>query len=159
MNRNLTVAGVADISSSFMVNDMVLMPMSTAQDMFNRESVTTVMLAPTSMSDMDSLLASVKAKYPELEVITQQDLLNSIDDMMANTRTFLNGINAVMLMVAGIVTLLVMVMSVSERTKRIGMLRAIGAQPVQGAHDGRSDESIIVCLLGSALGIVSSSSS
>ena len=153
MNRNLTVAGIADISDSFMVNDMVLMPLSTAQDMFNRESVTTVLLAPTSMGDMDSLLAAVKAKFPELEVITQQDLLDSIDAMMANTRTFLNGINAVMLMVAGIVTLMVMVMSVSERTKEIGMLRAIGASRVKVLMMV-IDESIIVCLLGSALGIV-----
>jgi putative ABC transport system permease protein len=153
MNRKLTVAGVADISDSFMVNDMVLMSLSTGQDMFNRESVTTVLLAPTSMGEMDSLLSAVKEKYPELEVITQQDLLDSIDAMMANTRTFLNGINAVMLMVAGIVTLMVMVMSVSERTKEIGMLRAIGASRVKVLMMV-IDESIIICLLGSALGIV-----
>jgi putative ABC transport system permease protein len=153
MNRNLTVTGIADYSDSFMVNDMVVMPLSAAQDMFNRESVTTVILAPASMGDMDSLLAAVNAKFPELEVITQQDLLDSIDAMMANTRTFLNGINAVMLMVAGIVTLMVMVMSVSERTKEIGMLRAIGASRVKVLMMV-IDESIIICLLGSALGIV-----
>jgi putative ABC transport system permease protein len=153
MNRDLTVAGIADVSESFMVNDMVLMPLSTAQDMFNRESVTTVMLAPASMSEMDGLISAVKAKFPELELITQQDLLDSIDEMMANTRTFLNGINAVMLMVAGIVTLMVMVMSVSERTKEIGMLRAIGASRLKVLLMV-IDESLIIRLLGSALGIV-----
>jgi putative ABC transport system permease protein len=153
MNRDLKVVGIADNSDSFIVNNMVLMPLSTAQDMFNRPSVTTVLLAPKSLGDMDALTSSVNAQFPELEVVTQKELLGSINEMMASTRTFLGGINAVMLMVAGIVTLMVMVMSVSERTKEIGMLRAIGAS--------RSkvlmmviDESIIICLLGSALGIV-----
>lgn len=153
MNSNLTVVGIADASSSFMVNDMVMMPLSTAQEMFNRESVTTVLLAPSSMGEMDSLISAVKMKFPELELITQQDLLDSIDEMMTNTRTFLNGINAVMLMVAGIVTLMVMVMSVSERTKEIGMLRAIGASRFKVLLMV-VDESLIICLLGSALGIV-----
>jgi putative ABC transport system permease protein len=153
MNRNLTVAGIADVSDSFMVNNMVLMPLSTAQDMFNRESVITVLLAPASMGEMDSLISSVRTNFPQLELITQQDLLDGIDAMMANTRTFLNGINAVMLMVAGIVTLMVMVMSVSERTKEIGMLRAIGASRVK-VLTMIIDESIIICMLGSALGIV-----
>jgi putative ABC transport system permease protein len=153
MNRNMTVVGIADLSGSFMVNDMVLMPLSTAQDMFNRESVTTVLLAPESMSKMDNLIAAVKDKYPELELITQQDLLDSIDEMMANTSIFLGGINAVMLMVSGIVTLMVMVMSVSERTKEIGMLRAIGASRLKVLLMV-IDESVIICLLGSALGII-----
>jgi putative ABC transport system permease protein len=129
------------------------MPLSTAQDMFNRESVSTVLLAPESMSGMDNLITAVKDKYPELELITQQDLLDSIDEMMANTSMFLGGINAVMLMVSGIVTLMVMVMSVSERTKEIGMLRAIGASRLKVLLMV-IDESVIICLLGSALGIV-----
>jgi|SRR5271157_765323 len=153
MNTELKVTGIADYSSSFMVNNMAMMPLSTAQDTFNRPSVTTVLLAPASLDAMNALEASVKDKYPELEVLTQKDLLDSINDMMANTRTFLGGINAVMLMVAGIVTLMVMVMSVSERTKEIGMLRAIGASRFKVLLMV-IDESIIVCLLGSALGIV-----
>lgn len=153
MNRDLKVTGIADVSSSFMVNNMVMMPLSTAQNTFNTPSVTTVLLAPGSLDQMNALESSVKDKYPELDVVTQKDLLDGINSMMANTRTFLGGINAVMLMVAGIVTLMVMVMSVSERTKEIGMLRAIGASRFKVLLMV-IDESIIVCLLGSALGIV-----
>jgi hypothetical protein len=40
---------------------------------------------------MNALESSVKDKYPEHEVVTQKDLLDSINDMMANTRTFLGG--------------------------------------------------------------------
>lgn len=153
MNKDLKVVGIADTTSSSLTNNMVMMPLSTAQDLFNRLSITTVLLAPKSIDQMDSLESSVKAQSPELDVMTQKDLLNGIDDMMANIRMFFGGINAVMLMVAGVVTLLVMVMSVSERTKEIGMLRAIGASRFTILRMVIY-EAVIVCLLGSALGIV-----
>jgi ABC-type multidrug transport system fused ATPase/permease subunit len=73
--------------------------------------------------------------------------------MASMTHTFIGMIDLTMLIVAGVVTLMVMFMSVSERTKEFGMLRAIGAR--------RSriltlvlEEAVIVCIAGSVLGIL-----
>jgi putative ABC transport system permease protein len=153
MDRDLKVVGIADATSTSLTNNMVMMPLSTAQDIFNRPSVTTVLLTPGSIGEMDALVTSVKDRYPELETVTQKDMLDNIGAMMSTVNMFFGGINAVMLMVAGVVTLLVMVMSVSERTKEIGMLRAIGASRLS-VIELVVYESVIICLLGSALGIV-----
>jgi putative ABC transport system permease protein len=110
-----------------------------------------VLVSPEN-GDFDSLGSAIKAQFTGIEVMTPGDMQKSLNTMMGTTKSFMGMITLVMLLVAGIVTLMVMVMSVSERTKEIGMMRAIGAR--------RSsvllmvvEESIVVCLAGSVLGI------
>jgi len=152
MGRNFTVAGVLESSGNIITDGMVMMPLSTARDIFNRPAATTVLVSPAN-GDFDALTDKIKAQFPGLEVMAPGDMQKSLDTMMSTTRAFIGMITLVMLIVAGIVTLMVMVMSVSERTREIGMLRAIGAR--------RSsillmvlEESVFVCIAGSALGIV-----
>jgi putative ABC transport system permease protein len=152
MGKNFTVSGVMERNGNIITNGMVLMPLSTAQEIFNRPAATTVLVAPAN-GDFDALSGAIKAQFPGLEVMTPNDMQKSLNTMMGTTRTFIGMITLVMLIVAGIVTLMVMIMSVSERTKEIGMMRAIGAR--------RSsvllmivEESIFVCIAGSAFGIV-----
>jgi putative ABC transport system permease protein len=152
MGKNFTVAGVMESGGNIIMNGMVMMPLSTAQEIFNRPAATTVIVSPAN-GDFDALASAINAQFPGLEVMTPNDMQKSLNTMMGTTRTFIGMITLVMLIVAGVVTLMVMIMSVSERTKEIGMLRAIGAR--------RStvllmivEESVIVCIAGSLLGIV-----
>ncbi|BAI62405.1 putative ABC transporter [Methanocella paludicola SANAE] len=151
MGTNFTVAGILERNGNIVTNGMVMMPMSSAQEVFSRPAATTVLISPAN-GDFDSLGNAIKAQFPGLEVMAPGDMQKSLNTMMGTTKTFMGMITLVMLLVAGIVTLMVMVMSVSERTKEIGMMRAIGAR--------RSsvllmivEESIVVCLAGSVLGI------
>ena len=152
MGKNFTVSGVMASSGNIVTNGMVMMSLPVAQDVFNRPAATTVLVSPAN-GDFDALSKTIKTQFPGLEVMTPNDMQKSLDTMMGTTRTFMGMITLVMLIVAGIVTLMVMVMSVSERTKEIGMLRAIGAR--------RStilltimEESVIVCIAGSVVGII-----
>lgn len=153
MNKDLTVAGIIAPSGNIVTNGMVLIPLSTAQDMFNRPSVTTVLLASKDVKDTGTLASSVREKFPDLEVMMQKEMFESIEKMMANTRMFMGMINTVMLIVAGVVTLMVMIISVSERTREIGMLRAIGASRLN-ILTMVLEESLFVCISGSILGIL-----
>jgi putative ABC transport system permease protein len=152
-NRNLTVVGITSATGSIIVDGMVLVPLSTAQEIFNRPGITTVLIAAQSGDKVDALAASIRGQFADLEVMTQQDMTDTLGEMASMTHTFMGMINLTMLIVAGVVTLMVMFMSVAERTKEFGMLRAIGAS--------RSrilalvlEESVILCLAGSALGLL-----
>ena len=100
-----------------------------------------------------TVAAAVQGQFPDLQVMTQGDMDSTLKSMASTTHTFIGMIDLTMLIVAGVVTLMVMFMSVSERTKEFGMLRAIGAR--------RSriltlvlEEAVIVCIAGSVLGIL-----
>ena len=152
-NRNMTVIGIAQPTGSILVDGMVLLPLSTAQEIFNRPGVSTVLLAAPSEDKVDSLATSVRTQFPELEVMTQKDVADTLNSMASMTHTFMGMINLTMLGVAGGVTLMVMFMSVSERTKEFGMLRAIGASRLK-ILSMVMEESVIVCLIGSMIGIL-----
>ncbi|MCM1566350.1 MAG: FtsX-like permease family protein [Dehalobacter sp.] len=152
-DHDFTVVGIADYTGSIITDGMVLMPLPVAQEIFSRPGVSTVLLAASSDDKVDSVGAAVTGQFPELQVMTQGDMDSTLDSMASMTHTFMGMINLTMLIVAGVVTLMVMFMSVSERTKEFGMLRAIGAR--------RSkilalvlEESVIVCIVGSVLGIL-----
>ncbi|CAJ37413.1 ABC transporter permease [Methanocella arvoryzae] len=152
-NRNLTVAGIAQPTGSIIVDGMVLMPLNVAQEIFNRPGVSTVMLTAPSEDKVDSVAAAVRTQFPELEVMTQKDVADTLNSMASTTHTFMGMINLTMLVVAGVVTLMVMFMSVSERTKEFGMLRAIGASRLK-ILAMVMEESVIICLIGSAVGVL-----
>lgn len=152
-NRNFTVVGIAKPTGSIIVDGMVLIPLSSAQEIFDRPGVSTVILAAPSTDKVDSLAAAVRGQFPDLEVMTQREITETLNNMSATTHTFMGMINLTMLIVAGVVTLMVMFMSVSERTKEFGMLRAIGASR------GKIlvmvlEESVIICVIGCVAGIL-----
>jgi putative ABC transport system permease protein len=152
-NRNLTVMAIAEPTGSILVDGMVLLPLDAAQEIFNRPGVSTVVLAAPSGDKVESLASSVRAQFPELEVMTQKDVADTLNNMASTTHTFMGMINLTMLVVAGVVTLMVMFMSVSERTKEFGMLCAIGASRLK-ILTMVMEESVIVCLIGSIIGIL-----
>jgi len=74
------------------------------------------------------LSVQLKSDYPELDVVTQNDLLKNAEKMMEMPNRFMGMISLTVLVVAVLVVMNVMMIAVTERTKEIGILRAIGAK-------------------------------
>lgn len=89
----------------------------------------------------------------QYSVLTQEDLLGLVYRLMNIVTWLLTGLTSIALFVGGIGIMAVMVMSVSERTREIGIRKTVGAR--------RSDvfqqfvfESIMIALIGGAAGFV-----
>ncbi|MBA3872796.1 MAG: ABC transporter permease [Anaerolineae bacterium] len=94
----------------------------------------------------------VYAGDEDFSVSSQADLLNSISAITGLLTVFLGGVAGISLLVGGIGIMNIMLVSVTERTREIGLRKAVGAQ----AGDILSQflmESIILSLLGGLLGI------
>jgi putative ABC transport system permease protein len=96
-----------------------------------------------------SLLADTENDF---SIMNQASLLETASDIAATLTIFLGAIGAVSLVVGGIGIMNIMLVSVTERTREIGLRKAIGA------HD--SDilmqflvEALVLCFLGGVLGI------
>ncbi len=102
----------------------------------------------------DSAQAAVQkslAEYPTQKVETKAEYLDSVNKMVNQILTMFYGLLAmsVIISIFGIVNTLVL--SVHERTREIGMLRAIGATRRQLSQMVRY-ESVITAVIGGALG-------
>jgi putative ABC transport system permease protein len=129
MGKNLTVVGVLEPTNNMLVDQAVIMPLDYAQELFNRQgSVSCVLITAKEVGKVESIATEIEDAFPNLEVMTQKDMVKIINDALANQQMFMGMINNTVIIVAIVVITTVMVMTVTERTKEIGTLRAIGAK-------------------------------
>jgi putative ABC transport system permease protein len=89
----------------------------------------------------------------DFSVINQQDLLNSVIQTTQTLTLFLGAIAAISLLVGGIGIMNIMLVSVRERTREIGLRKAIGAREGDILTQFLL-EALIISLLGGLIGLV-----
>jgi putative ABC transport system permease protein len=90
---------------------------------------------------------------PDYQTFTAADLVRSTDSVSGRFNVLLLAVALISLTIGGIGVMNIMLVSVTERTREIGIRKALGAQ----RHDIRSQfliEAVIVSLAGGVLGIV-----
>lgn len=142
------------------IDGSATIPYTTAKKITGVNKVTSleIYIANTDFSDQlikdveNVLYQSFNQRDDGYSVFSMDSLLDTMDKMLRTMTYMLAGIASIALLVGGIGIMNMMLVSVSERTKEIGLRKAMGATP------GRIQlqfliEAMVLSLLGGAIGV------
>jgi putative ABC transport system permease protein len=149
-------------SLGFDLDDLALIPSTTALDLFALDGYSSIMVRARDKANtqaaIDDITAVLKHRHNnqvDFTIISQDDLLATVKAIMATMTGVLLAIASIALVVGGIGIANIMLVSVRERTREIGVRRAVGATRNTILMQFLVEAVVIACLggvLGLALG-------
>ncbi|MBO3833005.1 MAG: ABC transporter permease [Candidatus Brockarchaeota archaeon] len=136
-------------------DNRIYIPISKAQSFFGTETceMIIVKLRNDDRATIDSATKAIReALGGRVSVTSSTAILNIISSVFSTVELFLAGIAAISLLVAGIGIMNIMIVSVMERTREIGILKALGMKNHQVLLIFLC-EAAIIGLLGTLIGI------
>lgn len=141
-------------ASGGLIDNTVVVPLGALQRAIDIEDrVSTLLVDLVDPERTDEAAEAIRAAYPDLSVQTQSDLLSVVERGLAISDVVRLGISAIALIVGAIAVANTMLMSVFERTREFGVVRAVGARP-RFLFGLVLVEAVALSLVGAALGVV-----
>lgn len=132
--RIIGVLSTAGMGLGMNTDELAFVPVSIAQQMFNTNSLFRILVEARHRDAIEPAKVQtrdiVKARHEgeeDVTVITQDAVLATFDRILGTLTLGVAGIAAISLAVAGILVMNVMLVSVTQRTSEIGLLKALGA--------------------------------
>jgi len=151
-------------SGFFNADDMIIVPLTTMQKILSgAEHLSLIAVSVVNKDDMavvqNEVVSVIAARHrvslatPDFSVVSSKDILGALTKVTDTFTIFLASIAGISLLVGGIGIMNMMLTTVTERTREIGLRKAIGAKNRDIAFQVLA-ESIILTFIGGIVGVI-----
>jgi putative ABC transport system permease protein len=162
-NLRFEVIGVAEAKASGSfggpdIDSFLYIPITTSKSALGIDKIMEILVQGVSKDQLErtkALISSTLTKRLDVKdfaVTDQSEILKTIQTILGTLTVGLAGIAAISLIVGGIGIMNIMLVAVSERTREIGLRKALGATPVDIMIQFLI-ESVVLSTLGGMIGI------
>ena len=166
-SEDFKVIGVLKLADENPINNpnlLIFMPSTVVSSIFKVENYNGILAKIDSEKNIDSTKSAIEKeilknhkidnpKLADFVILSSKDLLSMVDQVTGILTAFLASIAAISLLVGGIGIMNIMLVSVTERTREIGLRKAVGANTLDIMIQFLI-ESLILTLIGSIIGII-----
>jgi len=150
--ENFTIVGILERTGD-QDDQFHFFPLKEAQRVFNKEDkITTIAVKVRDVSRISAVSEEME-KIPDIQVVTMTQIMGTIMNLAGSAKSLLLTVIVIALIISAFGIINTLLMSVNERTREFGMMKAIGAS---GSDIGKMVlmETVIITFGGGIIGTV-----
>ncbi len=146
------VVGVLEETGDSEVDDVAFVPLTTMQELEDDYSIKHLKVKMTDVGLVEEITEEINDYSDDLKAFSALEILRSLQETLGTLQMAVYGIGAISILVGGIGIINTMFMSVMERKREIGIMKAIGATTTDILVQVL-EESAFLSLIGGAIGL------
>ncbi|MFH1364118.1 MAG: ABC transporter permease [Candidatus Aenigmatarchaeota archaeon] len=150
--NDIEIIGVLEEAQISDIDNGLFMPLETLQDLTDSDTYPMVYAIPEDIIDTEIVGERIADANEDFNVMTSTDIARQASEIVNQIRFFTLGIGAIAALVGGLGIMNTMIMSVMERRREIGVMKAIGATKRKIIIHFMT-ESIIISFIGGLMGL------
>jgi putative ABC transport system permease protein len=151
--ENFIIKGVYKKFGDPGLDDGVLIPIEIALDLLETEDYSGIIIYPEDIDDVEEITDYINENIDGVTALSTEDVANSVSGIIDQVQVFTLGIAGVSALVGGLGVLNTMIMSVMERKREIGIMKAVGGTNSCILRQILI-ESVVITFLGGVAGII-----
>jgi len=148
----LTIVGILERTDT-QDDDFHFLPLPVAQRIFDKpDQITTIAIRINDISRISEISKELE-NIPDVQVVTMTQIMGTIMNLVGSARTLIVSVIIVAVIISAVGIINTLLMSVNERTREFGMMKAIGAS---GLDIGRLVliETLFITVIGGIIGLL-----
>jgi putative ABC transport system permease protein len=126
-NKDFEIVGILERTGNANIDGSAMVHIEDLQDVMNTDTYQMAYVIPDDAGQIEAIADNIVNMDDTLATSTSKDIARQSAQVIGQLRTFTFGLGAIAAIVGGLGVLNTMIMSVIERRKEIGVMKAIGA--------------------------------